>query len=318
MNEKPLTYVPIDCRLRDNPKMREFASLLGDPHMGHAYYINLLFEVGIKHPVGTIINADFHYIAKMCDWRGEPEVICEALQKSGLVSFKSRSSVTQASIKNWDEYGGRVIKERQYHRNRRKFKSEEKLQQPSRKLRKTDNILNNTKLNNTNKKASVFKFKEGERDTAMEVYSHWSKYHPHAATSPTDRSLSHIVKAMRSGRSAEQLTRCVDGYHHDTFYKGNPACLKLSWIFLDDERVEAGRELRDKQKPEGNGRLSWEEKKQIQPVYDLLLLYGTRLYRGDLMRIVGITKDTTVIEEALKSIPEEQRVGKAIVEALNG
>tara|TARA_Y100000588_G_C14252680_1_gene924138 strand:- start:794 stop:1804 length:1011 start_codon:yes stop_codon:yes gene_type:complete len=335
MNEKPLDYVQIDSRIRKHPKVRAFAASIGDIKHGHNYFVNMLCEVGVFHPTGKITPADSAYVAELCLWEGDPEKLLAALVKAELIAINRRFSNHVVEIPGWDKRSGAAIKKREYCRQRRAGKkntnssevlawSDEPLSESrkeyanrSRRVRESDNRDRDrdTIYKGGKKKKGELKLSEEERTQAMEVYSHWSQYHPHAAHQPSDTTLSYVVRNLRLGRSVEQLNRCVDGYHYDKFLKDNPSCLNFSWMFLNDERVVGGLERRDKQKPLPKAPDPSDEKRDA--VRSILIDYGALVGPQDLTQIVEADVAKDRIEEALESLALDDRTGPKIKEALN-
>ena len=337
MNEKPLDYVQIDSRIRKHPKIRAFAASIGEVKHGHNYFINLLCEVGVFHPTGKITPADSAYVAELCLWDGDAEKLMAALVKAELIQLDRRFSNHVVVIPGWNKMAGRAIKKREYNRARAAAK---KNSTDDSELEWRDEIIPETGLSQDSdstatagrsirerdrdiiykggkKKPGRLKLSDEERTQALRVYSHWSQYHPHAAHQPDDTTLSCVVRGLRLGRSVEQLNRCVDGYHHDKFYKGNIDCLKLSWMFLTDERVVGGLEFRDKQKPASKNLLSKEEAAERKEIVDLLCEYGTRIHDGDVDLVMSKSRDQKKIRELLRVLPMEQRQGHIIAGVLD-
>ena len=314
MQEKALQYVPIDCRLKMNPKVREFCSLLGEQKVGHVYFVNLLLAVGIHYPTGVIGNVDAEHLAKLCDYDGDSQALLNAFRKSRLVSFARKSRHFSASIANWNEYGGRVIKERQRIRNYRESNSGVN---STGTVPEHDNKLNKSNIYTEKKPRKKITFSKGERFSSLRVYSHWLKAHPRGNRKPTDTSLSYIVKALRSGRTVEDLTRCSDGYHNDSWYKNNVACLKPNWMFKDDDRIVGGLELRDKQSP------SKPKPKNLPPAdvqkkyWELMTDYGAQITQEELFYFCNLGPSKDQLVNAMNSIDRQSRTGTAILEALN-
>jgi acetyl/propionyl-CoA carboxylase alpha subunit len=337
MNEKPLDYVQIDSRIRKHPKIRAFAASIGEVKHGHNYFINLLCEVGVYHPTGKITPADSAYVAELCLWDGDAEKLMTALVKAGLIHLDRRFSNHVVEIPGWNKRSGIAIKKREYCRQRRAGKkkgrdlerlgwsdesiseSREEYANRSRRVRESDNRDRDRDIiyKGGKKKKEGLKLSDEERAQALQVYSHWQQYHPHATHQPDDTTLSCVVRNLRLERSVDQLTRCVDGYHHDKFYKGNVDCLKLSWMFLTDERVVGGLELRDKQKPASRNRLSKEEAAERKAIVDLLCEYGTRIHDGDVDLVMSKSRDQKKIRELLRVLPMEQRQGHIIAGVLD-
>ena len=316
MQEKALQYVPIDCRMAKSPKLYHFRELIEspEPENAHIYFINLLCEVGLTFPEGTMNGITDAYLAKMGGYKGDSNAFRCALVKSGLIRVVKRGKkFIDAEICNWDEYGGQVIKSRKYHRERRKNKGLANAAQTSHKQRASFSKLNaidnnvNVNVNNGRRKKKI-EYAAGEKFKALRVYSHFRKFHPRMLKVPSDSTLAPIVAAFRSGRSVRDLNDCADGYHQDPWWSTNrPNLMRINWVFQNDENINQGITLygqRPKAKPKSNHLVGeW---------YSIMTDLGVTFSRAELDEIAKANPPKKEFIVAIKSIKRSERTASAV------
>jgi hypothetical protein len=122
--ELPLPYVPIKPDIREHPKTRKFLRALGkgDDRLAHIHVIEFLLAVGRLHPNGKLGRLEDEDLAEMGLWPGDPKAFAEALVRSGWVLIGDGGYV----VVGWEEYGGRVLAEREQWRERQRRRRESK------------------------------------------------------------------------------------------------------------------------------------------------------------------------------------------------
>lgn len=109
-----MAWIESHQSLRDHPKTKKLARLLGIPKVSAIGHLHCLWWWTLEYADdGDLSRFDDPEIADGAEWEGDPAQFLQAMRSSGFLDGDSNDEGSDLAIHEWDDYAGRLVTKRE-------------------------------------------------------------------------------------------------------------------------------------------------------------------------------------------------------------